>query len=78
MHLLGKRSFDMHRRLVSSESVSHLRHDIYSSNLALSYVRIVFHDFYEIDIGKCDVDTVFGRTKFVQRNEERSDHVYNL
>ena len=46
--------------------VSHLRHDFHSSNLACS-IRDVFHDYFEIDIGKCDANTVFGRMMFVQR-----------
>ena len=45
----------MFRRLVSSESVPHLRYDFNSSNLARS-VRNVFHNFfYEIHIGKYEV-----------------------
>ena len=73
-HLPTRRSFNRYRRWDSSENVPHIRYYFYSSNLADS-VRDVFHDFYEIDIGKCDADSVFGRIKFFQRTEERS-HIF--
>ena len=62
-------------RLVSSESVPHMKYDFCSSNLGRS-VRNVFQDFYEIDIGKCYADTVFDGINFVKKNKERSHHVY--
>ena len=73
-HLLAKRVYSFYKRLVSSSEVQ-LQYYFFTSYFARN-VRNLFRNFYEINIDSYDFKAVFACIEYVQRNEERSHHVY--
>ena len=57
-------------------SISPVLNPFGAKSIEKCYVRDVFQDFFQMGIGKCGADAVFGRIKFLQRNEKTSHHVY--
>ena len=73
-HMLVKRGYNLYRRLNSCKN-SQLRYIFFRSNLG-HCIRIVFKEVYSINVDSYDVQTVYARIDFVQRNEERSHYSY--